>query len=79
MYDSCFMEFVINAEIRWNSSTYNWEHGERETKNKWRDWKYHAKSSMPWNIVGISVLYLTVEQQYEGVYKHNFYQIKHGD
>jgi len=34
---------------------------------------------MPWNIVGISVLYLTVEQQYAGVSKHNFYQIRHGD
>ena len=44
MYDSCFMKFVINAEIHWNSSTYNWEHGERETKKKNEDSAYTLKN-----------------------------------
>lgn len=51
----------------------------KEKQKKRRFCIYHEKSGMPWNIVGISVLYLTVEQQFEGVHKHNFYQTRHGD
>jgi hypothetical protein len=50
---------------------------DRQKINK--DTANHEKSSMPWNIVGISILYMTVEQEYEGAHKHNFYQIRHGD